>query len=160
MQAQQAPIRNLENQLRQLASALNNRPPERLLSDTQTPRMEENKECKTIELRSGKELPDPNKNQKPNTNNKEGSPYMEEDNKDGWIEVQKPVPQLEPVRYVPKLPCPQRQLKHKMNQKLQVSQQFQKVDKQHPICQGIRTNVKLCKVYIIDLVQKKEAGRI
>lgn len=81
--------------------------------------MEETKECKTIELRSGKELPDPNKNQKPNTNNKEGSSYMEEENKDGWIEVQKPVPQQEQVRYVPKLPCPQRQLKHKLNQKLQ-----------------------------------------
>lgn len=92
--------------MRQLASALNNRPPERLLSDTQTPRMEETKERKTIELRSGKELPDPIKNQKPTTNNKEGITYMEEENKDGWIEVQKTVPQLEPVRYVPKLPCP------------------------------------------------------
>ena len=49
-------MRNLETQIGQLANALNNRPPRRLPSDTQVLKVEERKECKAIELRSGKEL--------------------------------------------------------------------------------------------------------
>ena len=52
MQNQQASMRNLETQIGQLANALNNRPPGRLPSDTQVPKIEEKKECKAIELRS------------------------------------------------------------------------------------------------------------
>lgn len=44
---------------------------------------------------------------------------MEEENEDGSMEVQKPIRQLEPLRYVPKLPYPQKQQKHKMNQKFE-----------------------------------------
>lgn len=43
-----------ENQIDQLVIALNNRPPSRLPSDTQVPRMEAEKEYKVVELRSGK----------------------------------------------------------------------------------------------------------
>lgn len=57
MQTQQVSIKNLEIQLGQLASALNNGPAGRLQSDTQVLRMEEDKECDAVELRSGKELP-------------------------------------------------------------------------------------------------------
>lgn len=63
MQTQQASSRNLEKQFGQ-ASTLNNHPPKRLPSDIQVPRMEEAKECKAVELRSGKELLEPYKNKK------------------------------------------------------------------------------------------------
>lgn len=44
----------MENQIGQLTSAMNNRPPRRLSNDTQVPKMEESSECKAVELRSGK----------------------------------------------------------------------------------------------------------
>lgn len=59
MQTQPGSLRNLKNQIGQLASALNNHPPGRLPSDTQVPRMGEGKECKAIKLRNRKELPYP-----------------------------------------------------------------------------------------------------
>ena len=59
MQNQQASMRNLETQIGQPANALKNRPPGRLPSDTQVPKIAEGEECKAIELRSGKELPAP-----------------------------------------------------------------------------------------------------
>lgn len=65
IQTQQSSIRNLENQLGELASALNNHPPGRLLSNTKKPRMEEIKECKVVELGSGRKLSNAYKNQKP-----------------------------------------------------------------------------------------------
>lgn len=34
---------------------------------------------------------------------------MEEENVDGWVEVQKPIAQPEPAKYVPKLPYLKRQ---------------------------------------------------
>lgn len=71
MQTLQASIRNQENQLVQLACALDNRPLGRLPSDTQVLRMEEGKECKAIELGSRKELSNPHNNQKPYTSDKE-----------------------------------------------------------------------------------------
>lgn len=58
---------------------MNNLPPGRLPSDTQVPRMEDRKDCKTIELRSGKELPDPYKNQEPETIEEKGSLGMEKE---------------------------------------------------------------------------------
>lgn len=54
-------------------------------------------------MRSGKELYDPYKTQKPDTSDKEGSSSMEEENEDGCMELRKPTPQHEPTRYVPKL---------------------------------------------------------
>lgn len=52
----------------------------------------------------------PNKNQKLDASvGNEGSPRMEEENEDRWVEVQKPVPQSKPTKYVPKLPYLQRQ---------------------------------------------------
>lgn len=42
-----------------MASAVNNIPPGKLQSDTQVPRQEITKECKAVELRSGKELLEP-----------------------------------------------------------------------------------------------------
>lgn len=58
MKSQQAFMENLENQIGQLASALNNRPPSKLPSDTQVIRIQDGKESKAVELRSGKELLD------------------------------------------------------------------------------------------------------
>lgn len=46
---------------------------------------------------------------------KEGSPDMEEENEDGWVEVQKLVPQQEPIKYVSKFPYPKRQQRSSMN---------------------------------------------
>lgn len=50
-------MKNFENQIDQLASALNKRPPSTLPNNTQVSRMEDEKQCKLIELRSGKVLP-------------------------------------------------------------------------------------------------------
>lgn len=50
MQSQQASMGNLENQLGQMASALNNRSSCRLSNDTQVVTMEKRNECKTIDL--------------------------------------------------------------------------------------------------------------
>lgn len=64
----------MANKLGQLASALNNLPPGRLPSDTKVVlRIEEGKECKEVELESGKELLDPYKNQQLEVSDKEGS---------------------------------------------------------------------------------------
>ena len=65
MQIQQASISNLENQLGQLANALRNKPPGKLPIDMQVDRQEDIRECKAIELRSGKEEPDLYKNKTP-----------------------------------------------------------------------------------------------
>ncbi|XP_024022975.1 uncharacterized protein LOC112092050 [Morus notabilis] len=56
IQNQVASLRNLENQMGQLANALNNRSHGTLPSDTEKPRHEGNEHCKAIALRSGKEL--------------------------------------------------------------------------------------------------------
>ena len=110
-------MRNLETQIGQLASALNNRPPGRLPSDTQVPRMEGGKECKAIELRSGKELAEPHPREAPAKTN----PPIEEkkENEESWIEVEKPILKPEPAKYMSRLPFPKRQKKKMMNQNFQ-----------------------------------------
>lgn len=72
--------------------------PRRLSSDTQVPWMEEGKECRAVKLRSGKALPDPYINQKLDTTEKKRSPDMEEESEDGWVEVQRQVPQPQLVK--------------------------------------------------------------
>lgn len=57
MLSPQASMKNLDNQIKQLANALNNRSPGKLPSDTQVLTLENGKNCNAIELRSGKELP-------------------------------------------------------------------------------------------------------
>lgn len=84
-----------------MASTFNNRPPRRLPSNAQVPRMEESKECKAVELRNEKQLTDPHKIQEPDTIEEKGRPDMEEESEDGWVDVQKPIPQPEPGKYVP-----------------------------------------------------------
>ena len=54
IQSQQLSLRNLENQVGQLAIALNNRPLSSLPSDTEVPRTHGKEQVKVIELRSGK----------------------------------------------------------------------------------------------------------
>lgn len=49
--------------------------------------MEEGKEYKVVDLKSGKELFDPYTNQKPDTSEAKGSPDIKEENEDGWMEV-------------------------------------------------------------------------
>ena len=56
LQSQAASLRNLENQVGQLASAMNKRPQGALPSDMENPRREGKEHCKAITLRSGKEL--------------------------------------------------------------------------------------------------------
>lgn len=49
--------------------------------------MEEGKDCKAIELRSGKELSDPYKNHAQEIMEQNGIQGMEKENEDGWVEV-------------------------------------------------------------------------
>lgn len=77
--------------------------------------MKKSKDYKVVELRSRKKLSNPYKNEKQNTSDKEGSPDMEDKNENGWLAVQKPIPQPEPARYVPKPPYPYRQQRSKIN---------------------------------------------
>lgn len=57
MHSQQESMKNLDNQIEQLAKALNNKSLGKLPSDTQVPRLENGKDCNVVELRSRKELP-------------------------------------------------------------------------------------------------------
>ncbi|XP_062100375.1 uncharacterized protein LOC133806271 [Humulus lupulus] len=56
IQSQVASLRNLENQVGQLANELRNRPHGTLPSDTENPRSMGKEHCKAVTLRSGKEL--------------------------------------------------------------------------------------------------------
>ncbi|XP_062099764.1 uncharacterized protein LOC133805600 [Humulus lupulus] len=56
IQSQAASLRNLENQVGQLANELRNRPHGTLPSDTENPRSMGKEHCKAVTLRSGKEL--------------------------------------------------------------------------------------------------------
>ena len=56
IQSHSASLRNLENQLGQIASALSNRPQGSLLSNTKNPRRDGKEQCQAILLRSGKHL--------------------------------------------------------------------------------------------------------
>lgn len=72
-------MKNLENQIGQLASNLNNKPPGKLLGDNQVPRMDDGKECKVVKLRSGKELSDPYKVPQVGFKKPDGSQCMEDE---------------------------------------------------------------------------------
>ena len=85
----------------------------------QVQRQEDIRECKAIELISGKELPDFYKNKAHEEEKPKGSPSMEKKNEDGWVEVQKPISQSELPKYIPKLPYPERQQRNKQDQKFQ-----------------------------------------
>ena len=52
-------LRNLENQIGQLAAVLSNRPQGSLPSNTEDPRREGKEHCKVINLRSGKDVHSP-----------------------------------------------------------------------------------------------------
>ena len=56
VQSQAAFLRNLENQVGQLANELRNRPHGTLLSDTEKPKVVGNEHCKAMTLKSGKVL--------------------------------------------------------------------------------------------------------
>ncbi|XP_024033610.1 uncharacterized protein LOC112095733 [Citrus clementina] len=56
VQSHTVSLRNLENQIGQLAAALSNRPQGSLPSNTENPRREGKEHCKVIDLRSGKEV--------------------------------------------------------------------------------------------------------
>ncbi|KAL5578338.1 hypothetical protein UlMin_020037 [Ulmus minor] len=67
IQSQAASLRNLENQVGQLANELKNRPPGTLPSNTESPKRDGKEHCKAITLRGGKTLEAPEikeKNQK------------------------------------------------------------------------------------------------
>ena len=56
IQNQGVAIRNLENQVGQLANVLSSRPSDSLPSNTETPKDKLKEHCKVIQLRSGKEV--------------------------------------------------------------------------------------------------------
>ena len=56
VQSHTVSLRNLENQIGQLAVALSNRPQGSLPSNTEDPRREGKEHCKVINLRSGKDI--------------------------------------------------------------------------------------------------------
>ncbi|KAH9734850.1 hypothetical protein KPL71_017531 [Citrus sinensis] len=63
VQIHAASLRNLANQIGQLATAVSNRPQGSLPSNTENPRREGKEHCKVINLRSGKEVDSSNANQ-------------------------------------------------------------------------------------------------
>ncbi|KAL5550722.1 hypothetical protein UlMin_000898 [Ulmus minor] len=64
IQSQAASLRNLENQVWQLANELKNRPPGTLPSNTESPKRDGKEHCKAITLRGGKTLEAPEINEK------------------------------------------------------------------------------------------------
>ena len=58
----------------------------------QVHRQEDIRECKAIELRSGKELPDLYKFKAPEEEKQKGSPGMERENEDGCVEALEQMP--------------------------------------------------------------------
>ncbi|KAL5568444.1 hypothetical protein UlMin_025019 [Ulmus minor] len=84
IQSQAASLRNLENQVGQLANELKNRPPGTLPSNTESPKRDGKEHCKDITLRGGKTLEGPEINEK---NPKElVSRQEEENNEQGNVE--------------------------------------------------------------------------
>ncbi|KAL5540392.1 hypothetical protein UlMin_045237 [Ulmus minor] len=84
IQSQAASLRNLENQVGQLANELKNRPPGTLPSNTECPKKDGKEHCKAITLRGGKTLEGPEINEK---NPKElVSRQEEENNEQGNVE--------------------------------------------------------------------------
>ncbi|KAL5573835.1 hypothetical protein UlMin_023432 [Ulmus minor] len=84
IQSQAASLRNLENQVGQLANELKNRPPGTLPSKTESPKRDGKEHCKAITLRGGKTLEAPEINEK---NQKElVSRQEEEKNEQGNVE--------------------------------------------------------------------------
>ncbi|KAL5545591.1 hypothetical protein UlMin_005278 [Ulmus minor] len=84
IQSQAASLRNLENQVGQLANELKNRPPGTLPSNTESPKRDGKEHCKAITLRGGKTLEAPEINEK---NPKElVSRQEEENNEQGNVE--------------------------------------------------------------------------
>lgn len=66
--------------------------------------MEAEKECKVVELRSGKELSNPYKVLESESKEEKGSQIIEEEEKDGSVVVQKSVSQPTSAKYAPKIP--------------------------------------------------------
>ncbi|XP_062113789.1 uncharacterized protein LOC133824824 [Humulus lupulus] len=88
IESQAASLRNLENQVGQLANELRNRPRGTLPSDTENPRNGSKEHCKVITLRSGKEL----ENSKANSGH-EGEPSSIEINEE--IQKDAEIPSVE-----------------------------------------------------------------
>ncbi|KAL5552044.1 hypothetical protein UlMin_002220 [Ulmus minor] len=79
IQSQAASLRNLENQVGQLANKLKNRPPGTLPSNTESPKRDGNEHCKAITLRGGKILEAPEIKEK---NQKDFVSRQEEENRE------------------------------------------------------------------------------
>ncbi|KAL5570855.1 hypothetical protein UlMin_020452 [Ulmus minor] len=79
IQSQAASLRNLENQVGQLANELKNRPPGTLPSNTESPKRDGKEHCKVITLRGGKIIEAPEIKEK---NQKDHVTRQEEENKE------------------------------------------------------------------------------
>ncbi|KAL5552651.1 hypothetical protein UlMin_040052 [Ulmus minor] len=97
IQSQAASLRNLENQVGQLANELKNRPPGTLPSNTESPKRDGKEHCKAITLRGGKTLEAPEINEK---NPKElVSRQEEENNEQGNLHIN--IPLVEALEQMP-----------------------------------------------------------
>jgi hypothetical protein len=113
IQNQNAQIRNLENQIGQMASILNNRPQGSLPSDTEkNPRRDGNEQCKVVTLRSGKELNKDSVEQK-----KKNDDEAKEDDSRNKIdnEVVESKKETKQDEILPPVPFPQRLQKQKLD---------------------------------------------
>ncbi|KAL5545312.1 hypothetical protein UlMin_009096 [Ulmus minor] len=97
IQSQAASLRNLENQVGQLANELKNRPPGTLPSNIESPKRDGKEHCKAITLRGGKTLEAPEINEK---NPKElVSCQEEENNEQGNLHIN--IPLVEALEQMP-----------------------------------------------------------
>ena len=89
IQSQGVALRNLENQMGQLASALSSRPSGSLPSNTEIPKPNRKEHCKAIQLRSGKETASSVRKQ-------DGGQVLEKENRAGDKETEVS-PEMSPV---------------------------------------------------------------
>lgn len=156
IQSQQASIKNFENQIDQLACALNKRPPGILPSNTQVSKMEDEKQCKALKLKSGKELPESYKVPEPETKKSIGGQCIEENNKDGWVEVHKPISEPTPIKYVPKISYPQRLQKKARPKSSVIFEYFQKMSVNIPFVKELEQMPSYTK-FIKQILSKKKS---
>ncbi|KAL4271777.1 hypothetical protein GQ457_13G016270 [Hibiscus cannabinus] len=111
LQSHGSSLRALENQVGQIAQALQTRPQGSLPNDTEVTRRNGKEECSALTLRSGTTI---NKNVQPRGDeNTEASPVIREGESETADAATRPVPIQETEEVIPPPPFPQRLKKHK-----------------------------------------------
>lgn len=98
-------MRNLETLMGQITSALNKKPKGGLPSDTQYSWGEGNK-CKVITMRSVTELENSYSQKTSTCIVDQENVEKDEENKDGWVEVQLPMGSFDQHKQSPRVPYP------------------------------------------------------